>query len=270
VFLAIASGLLTTWAFNTVVDRPSPFDPDSFIAKMGMGARSMVGPAVGMAVVLVVGAALQLGLRLIPGARRLWRSLLERASARTAEQERAGFLGQLLLVAGIAGLALVYFVYGDVFYSFSKSLSSDEPRFFSALRPENRSSRLFYRWSMAALLLLLVIGWLRVTRLRARTGGSVPAWVWAAAIGLMVLMIALSQAPYKLMFHNEVPVVLLDRQRCYELGRSGSEACMYCPAWDVPRVRSIQTAEHTIEPCGFDENVFLLTPMAGCAPGDKP
>jgi hypothetical protein len=74
----------------------------------------------------------------------------------------------------------------------------------------------------------------------------------------------LAQAPYKLMVYNQVPVALVDGIRCYVLGERNTDVRAYCPAWDVPRVRTVSRTNATIAACGFEENIFRGAGGRGC------
>lgn len=265
--LATISGLLTTVTFNAAVDRSAAFDPDNtFLSRVVIGVQSLLTPLVVMCIVLGIGAALNLVLRLIPAPRRLMQRGALALSSWFDEAERAAVLAQILVVIGIVAVALMYVVFHDVIFSFASSISIHPLERFAPLASQER--RLFYRYTLPPVLLFIGLGWLRVRRLRRDYGGRIPGWVYGAGAAVVVVLVVMSQAPYKLMApgQNLVPVVLVDGVRCYRLGVSGEEVRVFCPAWPVPRVRTVKSTERVIQRCEFEENVFIAQPAGGCEP----
>ena len=80
----------------------------------------------------------------------------------------------------------------------------------------------------------------------------------------MGVLAILAQAPYKLTVHPERPVVLVDGQRCYLLGERDTDARVYCPGTQEPRVRTVSRLAAPISGCGFDENIFIGTVDQKC------
>ena len=84
------------------------------------------------------------------------------------------------------------------------------------------------------------------------------------AFSIMGVLAVLAQAPYKLTVHPERPVVLVDGQRCYLLGERSSDARVYCPGTQEPRVRTVSRLASPITGCGFEENIFIGTVDQKC------
>ena len=111
---------------------------------------------------------------------------------------------------------------------------------------------------------VLLIGYRTASGAAARYGGHISSNVRIALFGLMAVLLFVLQAPYKLSQHNALPVVLHDSQRCYLLGDTVEQSRVYCPGWQVPRVRTVPRTESSISPCGFDENIFVGAISAQC------
>jgi hypothetical protein len=268
--LAMASGLLTTWAFNLVIDRPAAFDPDSLGAKFVIGLRSLVGPAFRAAMVFGIVAVVRLIVRLTPWPHWLSPGRLL-SGTRLAESDRVTAAALGAVVAGLMSLTLVFVAFGDVTKLLIYSLSAADLGVFAPLLPDRvaQTHRVYYRLVVAVLLALVLVAWAGVRRVRLAKGGTVPLGIRGAGIASVAALVVLSQGPYKLMLVNELPVVLLDGNRCYLLGQLDGQRRVFCPKFELPRVRTV-TEQNTVELCGFDENVFLASSVSGCTRGSQP
>jgi eukaryotic-like serine/threonine-protein kinase len=271
--LSLASGLLTTWAFNAVVDRPAAFDHDTLAEKFVVGLRTLVVPAFNTAILVGIGGVVGVVLRLLPWSRRLWKRLASAPATGGGwtPQERLTAASLGAVVVGFAGLAVVLIAFGDVFILMLSSLGTGRLDVFAPLLPDRAAQvhRVNYRMIVPAMLLVVMMAWAGVRRLRQAIGGDVPGWSRGAGIATASVLLIMSQAPYKLMLHNSVPVVLIDGARCYLLGQAGAQARVFCPTSDLPRVRTVQ-APVRIEACGFEENVFLASSAPGCVRDAQP
>jgi hypothetical protein len=252
--VGVVSGLLTSWTFNTIVDRPPEFDGSSYAEVIAMGFRSLLFPT------LVSGALL------LPWPRERVRRQLSRTVAHLPRSEYAAALAQLSVVIGIASVVLLFWVFGDVVLAFVRTISYFALDGFAVFRNEAgaRGQRVGYRLSVAVLLAIVALVWRSVRSVRRANGGTVPVWVRAAGVALVALLAMLSQAPYKAMFHNQVPVIVLDGTRCYLLGERAGSMRVFCPSGAVPRVRTIDSSRATIERCGATENIFDASSGTSC------
>ena len=266
--LALTSGLLTTWTLNAVLDRPASFAPVRLASVFVLGLQTLLLPAVIMGAALGAGAILTLLSKFIPGPKQLWargwHALLSRSGLR--EDEYVGAVAQIAILIGFAAVVLVWFTFRHIVGAFVSSISTSDLSVFApfADNREALTQRVWYRMSVPALLLLVMVGWARVRRVRLMRGGSVSPWIRAAGVSLIALLMVLSQAPYQLMLNNKLPVVLVDAARCYQLGQQGTDVRVFCASWPVPRVRTVTTTHSRIEPCRFEESVFLLKTGTSC------
>jgi tRNA A-37 threonylcarbamoyl transferase component Bud32 len=271
--LAMFCGLLTAWTFNAVLGRSAAFDPPRMAATLTLGLQTLVLPAVVIAAMFVFGSVLNLVSKLFPWPKRLWlrtwRAVLANSAAE--EDEYAAVLAQVAVLVGFVAVAVVWFAFSDVVGAFVSTVSNSDLAVFAPLRPDYdaRTRRVAYRLAVPALLLMVILGWLRVRRVRLTRGGTVSPWIRGAGFSLIAMLVVLSQAPYKLMLQNGMPVVLVDGQRCYQLGRLGDDIRMFCPAWTPPRVRTVTATQSRIEECRFEENVFLATTGHDCQPPSR-
>jgi serine/threonine protein kinase len=264
--LALASGLLTSWTFNTIVDRPPEFDAGSYLDAMAIGFRSLLFPTLVSGALLAFAAVIPLVGRIVSGPKEWLHRSTMRGLAHLPRSEYAAALAQLAVVLGISSVVFLIWAFGDVVYAFVRPISYSPLEVFSVFRPENFGRRVAYRLSVVTLLVVVALVWRSVRGVRRANGGTVPVWVRAAAVALVSLLALLSQAPYKAMFHNQVPVVVLDGTRCYVLGEQGETLRVFCPSSAVPRVRTVESTRMTLERCGSIENIFAASPGATCPP----
>jgi hypothetical protein len=236
------SGLLTAYTFNAVVDRPSEFDPLQPAGLFTLGLQTLAYPIFVGVLLLGVGAAVSLLFRIAPWPRRKWHAAWRGVLARSGlqEQEYAGALAQVAVFIGFLAVALAVPTFSDIAYAVTGTISSSDLDLFAPLSLEYdaRVRRIQFRAALATLLVLVMIGWLSVRRVRLTRGGSVAPWVGIAGCALIGILLALSQAPYKLMVHNQMPVVVIEGDRCYRLGAHASDIRVFCPSWMPPRVRT--------------------------------
>jgi serine/threonine-protein kinase len=275
--IGVLAGVLTNRTFNNVIDRPAAFDPASFPAQVWLGMRSLILPAALFAIMAGASTLLQLALPIWPRltARVPWQRLI--ALAGRPGEEPATILARLVVAAGFIALLVLFVVFNDVVYAFTNTISEDSLERFVPWRERSDFRTLQYRVSYTAALFLMAAGWKAVNRVRLSTGGGTPGSVRAAGIAVAGLLIAFLVAPHKLSIQNDMPVALVSGQRCYLLGerRAGADegqvpqSLVYCPAWSVPRVRTLSGAVE-MKSCGFAENVFLLSSATDCTPMAEP
>ena len=270
--LAALSGVVATQAFNRVLDRPVALDSDSVADIVRVGFQSLLLPAAVMAVLLAAGAVLRQVVGILPGARRWWHRMWHDRVARFGirEQDHAALLAAGVVVAGFASLLVVWIVFNDVMWAYLSTISESDLGRFSVLSPENEQTVSLYRLILPALLFVLIVGWAGAHRVRQVSGGVIPGSLRAAAAVLVGVLLLFLQAPYKLRGPgNEMPVALVEGNRCYVLAERDTGARVYCPAWPVPRVRFVESAA-PMQRCGFEESVFHQTRATGCARDPAP
>lgn len=76
----------------------------------------------------------------------------------------------------------------------------------------------------------------------------------AAAAAVLVIALLMLVVPYRLLYHNEMPQVMLGAERCYRLGVRDEQVLLYCPDRPAPRVTTAD--ESLVVPTGITENIF--------------
>ena len=111
-----------------------------------------------------------------------------------------------------------------------------------------------YFQSAAALLVFgMAFGWYRLLS----TPNARSAIHWSTLVaGAAVLVIALLMlvVPYRVLYHNEMPRVMVGAERCYRLGVHDEQVLLYCPDRPAPRVTTAD--ESLVVPTGITENIF--------------
>ena len=265
--LTLLSGLLATRAFNRVTDRPDLFAQESLWDAWRIGVQAMVLPAVAGIVLVVFASAAQLTASMVPAVPRAWNgqwSRLARAMG-LAPPEYARALAGATILGCLVGFGLVWFAFPDVPDAYLGSLSTDPPGQFAPFTPGNDVRALGYRLAISMLVCAGAVAWTRARMLGAAHGSGIPPGMTVAAIGLLSLLTVFAQAPYKLMTarYNEMPVGVVGAERCYLMSELAGDVRVYCPGWPPPRVRTIP-ADGVGERCGFEDNVFTPSRVAGC------
>jgi len=266
VLFATCSGLLTTWHFNNTIARPSAFAADSLPNIVLVGFSSMVVPSVVIGALLGGVTFVQLLLKPFHWPRRIWRRFTEwvLSSHASSNDEHVTYLAQAAVFFGFLGLGLIFAAHRDVLFAFAGSLTAHDLNSFAPFRPEGQVRRGTYQLATGALLFLVMVGWYSVRRIRISRNATIPGWVRGAGVALVTLLLLFSQAPYKAMYRNIVPVVLVEGSPCYALGKRGEDLRVYCPTWSPPRVRTVSTSRVSVQSCGFEQNVFLLSLPLDC------
>ena len=91
-------------------------------------------------------------------------------------------------------------------------------------------------------------------RRRERTPGS--AALLTALIGVLILSVMMWAAPWRLVMQSDLPRMLFDGQRCYDLGRDARQLLLYCPDGPQPRVQRVSTSDVRLRDTGITESVF--------------
>ena len=268
----VSSGLLASWAFNVTLDRPRGFDPDSMLRQLGLGFQALVLPGVVIGTALGFVAVLQflggLMLRL-----KFFAALVRRARWVADEWHRELVTTMAIVVAayGLAAIAYVTLEFADITDAFMARADAAAPDAFAPFHPGNLDRQVIYRVALSLLLVILLLGWRGVHAMAEWGRTSVPAGATAASFAVAIVLFILAQAPYKLLTeHAELPVALVEQNRCYVLGENASEARVYCPGWPVPRTRTVTRGTDHIQRCGFEENPFSGSTLAACQQGATP
>ncbi len=175
-------------------------------------------------------------------------------------------LAPAFLAAQIIALAAFCWWFRDIFGAITSFVETAPPEALDPLRPEHFERHQAYNLAMSMLILAMCAGALTLDRrFRASARGRTPRsddphsrltlWRFGSLAAIVVAFVLLA-APYRLMWHDELPVALYGSRRCYVLGQSPSEVQLFCPALDVPRTRIVARTSSDLELTGIVESLY--------------
>ena len=85
----------------------------------------------------------------------------------------------------------------------------------------------------------------------ARGGGAL-----TALVAIIVLLLLLNEAPYRILFKNAAPRVVFESMRCYVTGEDHERLLLYCPDSAAPRTRVVTRSDPTLRWTGIVESIF--------------
>ena len=227
------AGALTSLAFNITLARPAAFADETMASWWGWGLRSLIAPAVSMALAavpfLVIGSAWRLTAsvsnRVGASSRRLSARL--GSVATRLHLKDPVILGQIVLALQLVALAAVVWRFGDLMNAFATNISSGDAAALDPLRPENLGDRLLYRLTLDVLVLGMGVAWLQLLKRRRTSGITSGRAVVTAGLAVAATFVLLLIAPYRIFSHNAFPRVTFESARCYQTGERPGELLLY-------------------------------------------
>jgi serine/threonine-protein kinase len=255
-----ALGLIMSAAFDKTLGRDGSFSDDTVLDWWIYGVRSLIPLAVYTILTLIVAVAVRAVWRLVrPSLRRRASDGDAGTSSRSLERfvlvNPSQAAQALLILQGVALVAVLWF-FRDV-WSVVFAFAGETDR--EALRVLSRTSDapILYRQALSVTLVVSVLAWYALLKRRAaREAIDIGTKIGGGAIA--VVMLLMLEAPYRLMFQNDHPVVGYEDQLCFELGRRPSgaseEVLVYCPDWPPPRIGRVQA--DGVSPTGREGDLF--------------
>jgi hypothetical protein len=258
-----ALGFINSTEFNVMFER-TQIVSESVLDWLTWGIRSMIGPVINLAqmliVVLLIATIARFVRRLFPPVDRGWKkaaSWLQELRRRLLLDDPEAF-AQMIFVLAVAYVAVVVWLHRDVIAALTTPLSSLTHEQMRLLSPSAgyTSRPVWYRnaldWAV------LGTGWatLRMIRMRRASARAVHPVYVAAVAAVFVLSTILWNAPYRVMFQSQLPRVDYAALRCYKLGASVTETLLFCPDAPQPRVRRVPAADARLKDTGVTESVF--------------
>ena len=265
----VSLGFLTSRTFNMTFTRTGPFATfanETAADYFSWGLRSIVAPMIYVVAALTAVAAFKFLLRvltLFPSAGKL----LVRERARfTALAARLRLddpvvLAQALATIGIVAIALVFWRFRDLIRAVAGFINSSPPDWFAALSPRN-PDRGYYRIAFTLLTLALGVGLYRVIRLRRERRTRDGAGSLLTLVAVLAAAIVLGDMPYRLFSYSECERVDFGGLRCYDIGQSGDDVLIYCPAAAPPRNRVVKRFDPALRRLGIVESIFTFQPSS--------
>lgn len=252
-------GYFTSTAFNTTLGRDA-FAHEGVRDWFVWGWRSIVPSALLAMVALLAGNMLAplwpLLLRWLPrlgvASRRVTRSL------RLAEGDH---VAQWVSLVGALGLVAIAWRFSTLIAAAtSLDIGTLPASTFAMLAPTERAEHRLYRWTLTALVFILVLGLRRAWRLTRDGRGATGHAPWIAAGAVVTLTAVLISVPYRLLHHNQFEMARVGGETCYVLGERGNERLVHCPLSPRPRNRIVRAS--FVEPLHCAGNVFVAA--VGC------
>jgi hypothetical protein len=259
-------GVMETGTFNRTLGRSAPFDHEPAAVWLEMGLRGLVVPAVYSAVIFVAFAALRFTVRIVslsPGVEHL----LTTGATRTMRlSEKLGLDDPAVMSQAVAGLGIV--LMGALFWRYwpfihtwaaIDSIGRLPAESYAPLRPGQGQARLdaqTYRIAFSAVIVLFTVAMTHILRRRSRS--PVPTSnAGLAVVGAMLLVaILMCQAPYRVVWKNEMPLLDVAGERCFALGQSGDDLLIHCPDRLPPRNRTVKRSDPAVHDTGLRQNIF--------------
>jgi hypothetical protein len=246
-------GLITTAAYNNTLGRSGEFASESLLARGTWGLRSLVAGSLQIAVVLMAAWVVRSTWNLL--ARVL--SPLARLSSQmrvygAAFARRTGLLdpstaAHTLLTAQIVALFMYCWYFGDIFSAMVTLLERSTPEGVEPLRPVHLHRHQLFNLVMAMIVLGMSLGLRYVMKRRRAAGGTASRGPLMANIGLIAAALVIVVAPYRLIWHNRVEVVIFQALRCYAIGERQTDVLVYCPYAPIPKVKVISRTDPQLQ-----------------------
>jgi serine/threonine protein kinase len=254
-------GRLSSAAFNATMGRFGPFAADPAQAHLVLGIRSLVGPAVYAALVLMALWAVPFLFRVLalisPVARTVdtvtgrWNAL----TARLGLNEPIA-LAQALSVLGVCAIAGVIWKFSPLIDALVSNIGIAPASVVWRLSPANSDEKVLYRAVLTVLFLAFGAGLIRVLHLRARLGTRAGRGS-AAALGIIVgLLLLMNEMPYRILWKSNAMRAEYSGARCYVIGEDRTRMLLYCPGIPVPRNRVVDKTDARFRSTGIIENIF--------------
>jgi len=256
-------GFITTVGFNNTFGRSGDlarFGAEPWTASFAWGVLALFPTLFVMTLLAVAVLAVRFALRLLELVGPIGRAGRRvRARCRDAVVtlgfDRPTVLAQALAGLGIVVMALLLWRYADLIRAWAALFNSAPIERLLPMGPQNYG-RHYYIIALDAMILGFGYGLFRVLRLRTLQGVDEGRGSVALLAGVIVVMVFMSQLPYRVMNHREFERVELSGQRCYITGQTAEEFLVLCPGSDPPRNRAVRRDDGALRRLGIIENVF--------------
>ena len=252
-------GFVNSVAYDQTLGRSGEFSDDGLLDWLIWGVRSLIGPALFMALALLAYRV----------ARALWRAIerfvppLHEAAAATrrmrAQAARRLNLhnrtvrGQWYVGAHLVALALVYWAFHGLIGACTTFLSTAPVQALVELRPEN-GAHVLYRAVLSVLLLGMAVAWWRLLYVPS-TAPPVEKPTVVAGAALLVMTLVLLDVPFRLVYQSRGERVQMSGERCYDIGQARGSVLLFCPG-TMPRTRIVDADDARLRREGIVESIF--------------
>jgi serine/threonine protein kinase len=262
-----ALGRLSSAAFNNTLGRSGSFAAEPALQHVVWGARSLVAPFGYGAVAVVAAWTAPFVVRLLtlsPALERMVRRVGTECRSVSAKLSLGNpiVLAQGLTTLGAAAIGFIAWRFNLLIQAWGRSISVAPDQLLWRLGPANEDEKVLYRAALTLLFLAFGAGLIRVIRLRVaqrvREGGA----VFVALVIVVVSLLLLNEAPYRILWKNDAPRIDYKGAPCYVIGEDAARWLLFCPGKAAPRNRVVSRADSGIQQSGEIENIFTLTPTS--------
>jgi hypothetical protein len=242
------AGFVATQAYNNALGL-GEFASDSAADYLGIGAKVLAGPGVGV----IIGIVLFNVVRLLAlftsatspsmakaqsGASRIVRAWAGRLALNNVDQAT-----RALTIVGVAALGGVCWTYSALIVAFTSKVDRAPVESLAALGSGNRQAYLTYRMTLLCLLVALVAVLVALLRRRLSETHFVSFAPLAGILGVITLVVLLIVAPWRIYWRSEFQRATFDGKACLVIGRQPDRLLLHCPA-APPGQRNVPVSPH--------------------------
>ena len=254
-------GVISTGLFNLTLGRRG-FESEPFSATFVWGARSIVGPAI-LIVILLTATWLVAS---VVRAARAW-TPIDRLVRRLAQRPAYVRVERLVLdpirvaeigaFGGAVAIGVICWRFRDLLTAWSNFADTMPASDLAALASGDR--QLAFRFDGSLLIVLLGFLLVHVLRQRSRqkiTRGRSTVFACSAVLAAAVV---LNDAPYRLINDTAGERAALNGHRCYVIGESAARVLLFCPDLPPPRNRIVAMNDPALQLLGVRESIFAAS-----------
>jgi tRNA A-37 threonylcarbamoyl transferase component Bud32 len=265
--LMAVGGMLSSVAYNAALGRGA-YQHDTFVQKFGWGAQALFLPIVLTCLAAGLAGAMVAVRRVLvaasTGVRALDRRMAERGRAiavRLALTDPPVCASWLLLVTAVcAGLIWTYWT--PLLLAVTTDISFAPAEMLAVFSPALAPYRTGYRMALSLLVAGNIAGWFVMRRASGRRT-TLPVWIVATEVALVVLLLMSMLLPYRLLHHIEkADAVTWRGQQCYVVGKGPTDDLLYCSRMS-PRIYVVPRTGVPLPPSSPKEHPFAPFSPAG-------
>jgi serine/threonine protein kinase len=258
--LLIASGILTSWHFNRLLER-SDFAQESAMTWLLLGAQACLPPALMVLIGSLFTGLLAVSRYIVISFSRTANRVDAAArgrlvqAARRLQLDRVSVLGSIvLLVSGIAFLR-TWWKYFDLFDALVTPVSDASRGELALLAPDNLLHYVAFRRDLGVVLVASAAAWFLLAKLAAARREPIPWGFLAGGMAIVLLTFVVSTFPFRVLYRNKFDVVMWNSTTCYAIGERPEARLILCPDLPPPRIRVVNDKSSLI-PTGVTESIF--------------
>ena len=169
--------------------------------------------------------------------------------------DRPVVLTQALAGLGLAMIAAVFWYFKDLITAFTSLFNSAPIEQLLPMGPKNYG-RNYYIVTLDVMILAVGYALFSIVRLRRVTNTREGSMSVAVLVAVLLVMVLISQWPYRIINHREFERVDFGGRRCYITGQTAQEWLLLCPGDQPPRNHAVRRDDPSVRRLQIVENVF--------------